>query len=220
MDPRRIADLLDPFLRSDDSPNALTSFQLNQILTYINMLLRWNARMNLTAVREPEEIVTRHFGESFFAARQLFPLGADTPASKNSQVFDLGSGAGFPGIPIKIWAPQIHLTLIESNGKKATFLREVVRGLQLANVSVEARRAEDLKQSQADILTLRAVEKFEAIVPVAAELLKQGGRLVLLVGTEQTRRVPTLASAVAWQNAIPVPFSSRRVLLAGSKVEF
>src|SRR3989442_14834828 len=102
----RIAELLQPFL-----PVPLVESQLQAISTYIDMLLRWNARINLTAVRQPEEIVTRHFGESLFAARRLFPATmADNqpPAdhqrpTTNNRVIDVGSGAGFPGIPIKIW---------------------------------------------------------------------------------------------------------------------
>src|SRR3989442_13306046 len=131
----RIAELLQPFL-----PVPLVESQLQAISTYIDILLRWNARINLTAVRQPEHIVTRHFGESLFAARHLFPnprVRTDAPAAgpqhERSErlpalsVFDIGSGAGFPGLPLKIWAPEIHLTLIESNHKKASFLREVIR---------------------------------------------------------------------------------------------
>src|SRR5207253_3379046 len=147
----RIAELLQPFL-----PVPLVESQLQAISTYIDILLRWNARINLTAVRQPEHIVTRHFGESLFAARHLFPdprVRTDTPAAgpqharsdrpPATSVLDIGSGAGFPGLPLKIWAPEIHLTLIESNHKKATFLREVIRALTLTDVDVFPGRAEN-----------------------------------------------------------------------------
>ena len=106
--------------------------------------------MNLTAIRDPEEIVPRHFGESFFLARHVFPDAngdaesdrAKLVARSSKLVVDLGSGAGFPALPIKIWAPEIHLTMIESNHKKAAFLREVTRALTLTNVDVIAERAE------------------------------------------------------------------------------
>lgn len=147
MDTPRIAALLDPFL---DFP--LNPTRLDQTSTYIDLLLRWNARINLTAVRDPEEIITRHFGESFFLARHVFPkhpqeapLGFPTlEPEPPATVVDLGSGAGFPGLPVKIWAPEIHLTLIESNHKKAAFLREVVRALTLTDVDVIAARAESI----------------------------------------------------------------------------
>ena len=215
MDPAQISQLLEPFLRSQDSLIDMTSLQLDNISTYIDILLRWNAHINLTSVRQPEEIVARHFGESLFAARYLFPTRPTVEEESGEHVFDLGSGAGFPGIPIKIWNPTIRLTLIESNGKKATFLREVVRRLQLDNVTVEAKRAEDLKKAQADTITLRAVEKFATALPIATELLKQGGTLALLVGSEQASRVASLTPAIRWQASIPVPLSSRRTLLIG-----
>src|SRR5271157_6453642 len=127
MHPARIAELLQPFLQqaNDQRPTANDALY-NHISTYIDILLRWNARINLTAIRDEEEIVTRHFGESLFAARHLFPntphvgtaaLGCPAERSSAIRVADLGSGAGFPGLPIKLWAPEISLTLIESNQK-------------------------------------------------------------------------------------------------------
>jgi len=150
MDPARICSLLDPFL---DRP--LTSDQLEQTSIYIDLLLRWNSRINLTAIRDPDEIVARHFGESFFLARHVFPdpaVGAPRTTDHRplATVVDLGSGAGFPGLPVKIWAPGIHLTLVESNHKKAAFLREVVRALTLMNVDVIAERAEFLADRLAE----------------------------------------------------------------------
>jgi 16S rRNA (guanine527-N7)-methyltransferase len=213
MDTSRIAELLQPFLAG----STLSTSQLQNISTYINILIRWNARMNLTAVREPEEIVTRHFGESLFAARHLFPsepvdLGSNPPP----RVADLGSGAGFPGLPIKIWAPSIRLTLIESNLKKAVFLREVARALTLMNVDVFAGRAEDLPAHQADLVTLRAVEHFHAALPVAARLVAKPGRLVLLITQAQADRAVKGLPEFGWAEPIPVPLSSRRILLVGS----
>ena len=152
MDLTRIAGLLTPF-----HPGTISPLQLQQISTYLELLLRWNARVNLTSVREPEYIVTRHFGESLFAASQLFPAG-QLPAS-NCRLLDVGSGAGFPGLPIKIWAPPLALTLIESRQRKATFLREVVRALGLTDVTVFSGRAQDFP-GRAEVVTVRAVERF------------------------------------------------------------
>ena len=112
METVRIAELLDPFMETEPSA-VLSANQLQSISTYIDLLIRWNTRVNLTAVRQPEDIVTRHFGESLFAARHLFP--SPTQRTAVARVVDVGSGAGFPGLPIKIFAPQIRLTLIESN---------------------------------------------------------------------------------------------------------
>src|SRR4051812_14340378 len=135
--PARIAELLDPFL-GPGNDQRLTSNDLARISTYIDLLQHWNARINLTAIRDEQEIVTRHFGESLFAARHLFPRCSSVPpVVKALKVADVGSGAGFPGIPIKVWAPEIELTLIESNHKKATFLKEVTRALTLTNINIQ-----------------------------------------------------------------------------------
>src|SRR6476661_5653793 len=137
METARIAELLKPFLQEyDGNREALSQPQLQQLSQYLDLLLRWNAKTNLTSVREPEEIVTRHFGESLFLARHVSREQLRT-------AIDLGSGAGFPGIPLKIYAPHIAVTLIESQNKKATFLNEVIRRLTLMNINVLSGRAEE-----------------------------------------------------------------------------
>jgi 16S rRNA (guanine527-N7)-methyltransferase len=249
MHPARIAELLRPFLDpvpgSAEEPAVpaksatLLPQQLEYISTYIDILLHWNARINLTAIRQPEEIVTRHFGESLFAARHLFPspsgvgtadrvgTGASPVQSERSSgslandqrpttsdVIDIGSGAGFPGLPLKIWAPQIHVTLIESNQKKATFLREVIRALTLTYINVFPGRAQDYP-TQADVVTLRAVEHFTTTLPAAANLVAPAGRLMLLIGQAQVNQLPTLAPIFQWPHPIPIPLSANRVLLIG-----
>jgi 16S rRNA (guanine527-N7)-methyltransferase len=249
LDTNRIAELLEPFLtdsshlikschseRSEESRfeshATLSQLQLQNISTYIDLLLRWNARINLTAIRQPEAIVTRHFGESIFAARQLFPKtptwGQPTKpalsqaegavqAEQNSaqSVIDLGSGAGFPGMPIKIWAPEIALTLIESNQKKATFLREVTRALTLTNINVFSDRAEHYSNPSTQVVTLRAVERFESMLPTATNLVAPKGRLALLISEAQLALVQSLTPTFTWTSPKPVPLSSSRILLIG-----
>ncbi len=185
---------------------------------YIDILLRWNARINLTAVRKPEEIVTRHLGESLFAARHLFRASSErnpNDAGRGSyDAIDIGSGAGFPGLPLKIWAPELKLTLIESNQRKATFLREVIRALTLTNVDVFSARAEQFSGT-ASIVTLRAVEQFERTLPVAERLVAPAGRLALLIGEGQVEAARKLLPDLHWQDPLPIPQSSQRVLLVG-----
>ena len=196
----RIAELLTPFM----GDQALAEDQLISISTYIDLLLKWNARMNLTAVRDAEQIVERHFGEALFAARHLL-----TPDSAIS-VADVGSGAGFPGIPLKIYAPQIKLTLIEAHGKKATFLREVLRALHYTDAAVFANRAEQWGQ-KAELVTLRAVERFEDVLPVASRLVSSGNRLALLIGKQQSPQAETILRR-DWHPEIQIPGSRERVL--------
>ena len=206
-----ISELLAPFLSA-----PLSELQLSQLASYLEILHRWNARMNLTAIRDPEPVVTRHFGESLFAAQKLYSRSPEPEA----RLLDIGSGAGFPGIPIKIWSPELHVTLLESQNKKATFLREVVRALELKNVTVFAGRAEDLvlpkpeAHSPKPVVTLRAVEKFDRILPVAAQLAA-GGRLALLVGSVQVEPAKLLAPTFRWSAPLPIPQSLARVVLVG-----
>jgi 16S rRNA (guanine527-N7)-methyltransferase len=248
MNQARIAELLQPFLgisanaaisselcdseplKAGQKPRLLSPFQLQCISTYIDILVRWNARISLTSIRDPEEIVTRHFGESLFAACHLFPSAPSVPARSEAtgpsvvkdfarpRVADLGSGAGLPGLPIKLWAPHIALTLIESNQKKATFLREVTRTLILTDVNVHAGRAESLAtQSTFDLVTLRAVERFADILPLAARLLTPAGRLALLIGTSQLHQARTILPDFSWQNPLSVPSSQSRIVLVGRR---
>ena len=125
---------------------------------------------------------------------------------------DLGSGAGFPGIPIKLWAPEIKLTLIESNQKKATFLREIVRALTLTDVDVQNTRAESLTDISFNVVTLRAIERFESILPVAANLIARGGHLALLIGQLQLPQAQSALPTLTWSAPITIPQSEARIL--------
>jgi 16S rRNA (guanine527-N7)-methyltransferase len=196
-------------LASFVGPASLSSEQLAQVSAYLDMLLKWNSKINLTAVREPEEIVTRHFGESFFAARHLFPT-----RDFSMTAIDVGSGPGFPGVPLKIWNPALSLTLIEANQKKAVFLREVIRSLQLGCVDVLNQRAEAVG-AKADLVSLRAVEQFEDTVLIASRLLEDNGTLALLIGAAQVERAQRLLPGLRWDSPISIPLSRNRVLLIG-----
>ncbi len=204
MNEARISELLSPFL----GKTALSDRQLSAVWTYLEIILKWNSKINLTAIRNADEIVTRHFGESFFVAARLLP-----DQNSNSSVIDIGSGAGFPGLPIKIWSPGIALTLVESNQRKATFLREVVRALAFAKVDAATERAENIA-IQADVVTLRAVERFESVLPVIQNLLKPEGHAALLIGLSQVEVAKT-ALPLQWQEPIAIPLSQSRVLLVG-----
>ncbi len=208
METARTPALLAPYLESEE----LSPGQVDQLSKYLDLLLKWNARMNLTAVREPEQIVTRHFGESLFTARHLFPL-PDAAATLG----DVGSGAGFPGLPIAIARPHVRVTLIEAHGKKSVFLKEVVRSLGLANVAVLASRAEKCVE-RFDVVTFRAVEHFEAILPVSADLVTDGGRLAALVGSSQVEAITTVIGK-EWQigESVYFPDSSQRLVWIASR---
>jgi 16S rRNA (guanine527-N7)-methyltransferase len=179
--------LLQPYL-----PAGVPAGIAEKLSAYLDLLLKWNARTNLTAIRQPEEMVRRHFGESLFAG-SLVPEGAET-------MLDLGSGGGFPGIPIQILRPEIAVTLAESQGKKAAFLREAVRTLGLAT-EVWADRAEKLTGSF-DIVAMRAVDKMQEMIPVAERLIRLGGHMMLLTTRAQVEALGQPARSV-----MPLPGS-------------
>ena len=257
MDPARITELLQPFVEGPLSPRPIREWTepsvlaksfhsgeassveksallspvlLQNISTYIDLLLRWNARINLTAVRDPEEMVARHFGESLFAARHLFPdprvpfpgeappqeTASHPPGRSARDLIDLGSGAGFPGLPIKMCAPGIRATLIESNQKRVTFLREAIRALRLTDINVFSGRGEYFAE-RGQLVTLRAVERFDAVLPATANLVVASGRLALLVGGAQVERARQLLPTFVWQHPVSIPLSSNRVLLLGNR---
>ena len=164
----QIAEILAPYCAVDKT-------LAGKLSAYLDLLLRWNARTYLTAIRSPEEIVQRHFGESLFAGMHL---GDPLP----STLLDLGSGAGFPGLPIALLHPRIAVTLAESQNKKSTFLREVIRTLGLRNVEVWAGRAEDFPEGRRfHTVTLRAVDNMQAALAAASSLAQV--QMVLLAGS-------------------------------------
>lgn len=203
METSRIVALLQPYYE------ALSPAQAEQISIYLDKLILWNSRMNLTSVRDPESIVIRHFGESLFLARHLRERKL---LSEATAVLDIGSGAGFPGIPLQIAHPEIRLTLIEAHGRKAVFLKEILRALAL-KADVKNVRAEDLPlamHGSADVVTLRAVEKFERILPVAAQFVRPGRFLAILVGKDQVSSAQKVMKNWQFNPLLPIPGSQNR----------
>ena len=161
----RMAALLRPYV----GEAALTPDVLGSLHAYLGLLLRWNAHTNLTSIRDAEDLVQRQIGESLFAARFL-------PAS--GTLLDFGSGAGFPGIPLRIFRQELAVTLAESQGKKASFLREVLRTLPL-EANVWARRVEQMPPVRTfDVVTMRAVDATAAMLPHAVARVHPSGLLV------------------------------------------
>ena len=158
-------------------------------------------------MRDRQQIVTRHFGESLFAGECL-------DLAKASTLIDIGSGAGFPALSLKVLAPHLQMTLIESQQKKVAFLREVVRELGMQHVSVLNARAEE-QQIEADVVTLRAVEKFDNVLPVALKMIAAHGRVCLLIGSKQEQNARMLAPQISWEKPRTIPGSRERVVLVG-----
>jgi 16S rRNA (guanine527-N7)-methyltransferase len=167
----RLESLLAPYLGSHPTPAPL----YEQLSAYLDLLLKWNARTNLTAIREPEAIVHRHFGESLFAGTHLA-----SRLAPHAALLDFGSGAGFPGLPIQLLLPHLRVTLAESQNKKAAFLREAVRTLGLST-EVFAARVETMAAGQRfDAVTLRAVDRMPEALDAARGRIVPGGWLAVL----------------------------------------
>jgi 16S rRNA (guanine527-N7)-methyltransferase len=184
--------------------------QVLQIQQYIGILLAWNDKVNLTAIRDPLEILHRHFCESMFAGISV-PIEA-------GRLADVGSGGGFPGLPLKILRPGLHVFLIESNIKKATFLAEVIRELGLKDAQVIVRRYEELGEEIAplDYVCSRALGEFPKFLDWAHSDQIAAKQVILWIGTNDLPEIQKILTW-DWQKPIPVPNSLRRLLLVGTR---
>ena len=202
---RQICDALSPYAISPDE------IQIAKIRDFTGLLLKWNRSVSLTSITDPIEIVGSHFGESMFAAQLL--------AMENCRLVDIGTGAGFPGLALKIAVPSLQVTLIESNKKKCAFLSEVVRILDLPTLRF-AERFEQIKPETipADIITSRAVGEFKQLLRWSANALVGRGHLLLWVGAEDSTRIAS-TSGWTWQPAVHIPDSQRRFLLIGRSIK-
>ena len=196
---------------------ALTEFglpayddQVLQIQQYIKILLAWNDKVNLTAIRDPLEILHRHFCECMYAAEAI-PL-------EKGRLADVGSGGGFPGLALKIVRPGLQVFLVESNIKKVTFLAEVIRELGLNGAQVLARRYEELGEEVAplDYICSRALGEFPGFLEWARSEQIAANQVILWIGSRDLPEIQSI-NTWDWQEPIPVPHSLRRLLLVGRK---
>ena len=190
---------------------SLNDRQVEQIQQYTKILLTWNDKVNLTAIRDPLEILYRHFCESMFGAR-LLPV-------ENCRLADVGTGGGFPGLALKILRPDLDVYLVESNIKKATFLAEVVRELGLTSARVLISRYEELGEEIAplDVVCSRALGDFANFLRWAASHVHAKQALLWLGG----RDLDEVKAAPGWTWAEPtaVPKSLQRYLVLGTRAE-
>jgi 16S rRNA (guanine527-N7)-methyltransferase len=184
--------------------------QVLQIQQYIEILLAWNEKVNLTAIRDPLEILYRHFCESMYASVAV-PV-------ENGRLADVGSGGGFPGLPLKIIRPNLRVFLVESNIKKATFLAEVVRTLDLKDTQVIVRRYEELNEEVAplDYVCSRALGEYPDFLEWASSRETGAKNVILWIGARDLPEIQKI-STWDWQEPIAVPHSLQRLLLVGNR---
>jgi 16S rRNA (guanine527-N7)-methyltransferase len=154
---------------------SLNHPQVEMFWLYLQELLEWNSRFNLTAIGDPEDIIIKHFVDSLTPLRYLAGSGS---------LLDIGPGAGFPGIPLKIAAPMLNLQLVEANRKKVSFLKHIIRTLGLENVTVLHGRIEEMAHSEKsfEIIISRAFRKLEPLLQLVSPLLKPENTLVAMLG--------------------------------------
>jgi 16S rRNA (guanine527-N7)-methyltransferase len=200
----RIRELLAPF------GILLTSDQISRLNAYLDLLLTWNTRINLTSIRTPEECVTRHFAESLYLSRR-YVLGG--------RLLDVGSGAGFPGLALKIAFPSLAATLLEPVAKKRAFLKEVARNCGFSNVEVRPERVDAYRSTnperQFDVATSRAVGGIPEICRQMASCLKIGGKIFLWLGEDASAHVSSHTPEVEWREVLPIPLSQKRKIFCG-----
>jgi 16S rRNA (guanine527-N7)-methyltransferase len=183
------------------------------IQSYIPLLLQWNRSISLTTVTDPEEIVRFHFGESLFAA-SCAPI-------RDGRLADVGTGAGFPGLPLKMLLPSLEVSLIESNAKKAAFLAEVARRLGLKDVHILHSRMDELAAKTGlapitpfDFITARAFGQFDSLLAWSKAHLAGSGKIVLWLGQDDIVSVFEKAGW-CWDKPSQIPGSRRRFIVSG-----
>ncbi|MBZ4038087.1 16S rRNA (guanine(527)-N(7))-methyltransferase RsmG [Novilysobacter selenitireducens] len=191
---------LPPLLRAGLVDLQLDPALETPLLDYLSLLLRWNRTYNLTAVRDPREMVTKHLLDSL----AMHPY-VDGLAGAGGALADLGTGAGLPGIPLAIAKPGLRVMLVESAGKKARFMREAVRQLKLADVQVAESRIEALDMPGAfDAITARALATLPLLVEWGGPLLKPDGRLLAMKGVEPAEEIAALPEGWAVEAVHPL----------------
>lgn len=197
IDKSQIDGLLQPF------GITLSPRQTEILIVYLNLLLRWNKKINLTAIRTPQECVTRHFGESLLLARHEQLTG---------RLLDVGSGAGFPALALKLVFPELEVTLLEPVAKKRAFLKEAVRACAFSGVEVRGERLQDLKRGTLyDTITMRAVG-FD-LVKEAMPHMKPLGKVYLWLSQTQAQELVKMDNGLEWGAAIEIPGSRERIIL-------
>jgi 16S rRNA (guanine527-N7)-methyltransferase len=196
----QIAEALAPFAVE------LSEQQLTSIQSYVSLLLTWNQSVSLTAVKEPLEIVARHFGESMFAGTFL--------QFRSGRLADVGTGAGFPGLALRIAFPGLSAVLLEPNLKKCAFLNEVKRALNLDRVEIKRARFEECREREFDFVCCRALGEHRQFLQWARAAVAVEGRVVLWLGAEDAVRIARTSGWI-WDAPVRIPESRRRVVLCG-----
>lgn len=190
MEIEKFEEILRTYLKKIDI--ELSKKQIEQFYTYMNLLLEWNEKINLTAITEPKEVILKHFVDSLTISAYI---------KKGSKLVDMGTGAGFPGIPLKILRDDIEITLVDSLNKRINFLNEVIKELELREISTVHARAEEFGQNKKyrekfDIATSRAVANLSTLSEYLVPLVKLEGKIICMKGSEVKEEVENAKNAI------------------------
>lgn len=179
----------------------LTELQIQQFTRYAELLMEWNQKFNLTAIANPEGIATKHFADSLTLVPVLTRLAAEH-AEPITSVLDLGTGAGFPGLPLKIALPNLHVTLMDSTGKKVLFCQTVIDTLKLSDIRALNGRAEEAAHSpqhreRYDLVVARAVAPLATLVEYLLPFVRVGGLCIAMKGSDAEAELSQAQGAVA-----------------------
>ncbi|MGH9430855.1 MAG: 16S rRNA (guanine(527)-N(7))-methyltransferase RsmG [Terriglobia bacterium] len=203
-DEKWLCNLLEPYGLS------LGSIETSQLLTYLGLLTRWNPHVNLVSTASPEVWVRRHFAESLYLSRVITLEGP---------LIDIGSGAGFPALPLKIVFPDLSITLLEPVGKKRAFLKEVIRVCNLKGVEVRSERLEDYDPGPRSfsVATSRAVGHFGELVQQVSSFLEDQGRIFVWVSAKQRTELEAVSKWVTWDKPIDIPRTDNSQIWCGKR---
>lgn len=170
----------------------ITETQKNKFYNYMNLLIEWNNRINLTAITEPREIILKHFVDSMTILEEI---------GDSSKIIDVGTGAGFPGIPLKIANDSLEIVLLDSLNKRINFLNEVIQILELKKISSIHFRVEEVGQNvnyreKFDVVTSRAVASLNILAEYMLPLIKVGGKCICMKGSEIEREIENSKKAI------------------------
>ena len=170
----------------------LNEEQQTKFYKYMELIIDWNKKINLTAITEPGEVINKHFIDSISILKQI---------ESKDKVVDIGTGAGFPGVPIKIANPSIEITLVDSLNKRINFLKEIIKELDLKGIEAVHARAEEFGQSKAyrekyDVVTSRAVARLNILVEYMLPIVKVGGKCICMKGPESEEEIKEAQKAI------------------------
>ncbi len=191
----------------------LTEGGLEQLSLYLELLLRWNRRVNLTGLRDPRAIVRRLFGESLYLSRVVQLRG---------WLVDVGSGAGFPGLALKLVAPDLRVTLIEARQRKCAFLKEVVRECGFYAIDVVMERLDHWvghgeRRGKADLITTRAVAVGDSLLDRMAVLLDDSGKAIFFATSDNAESIMSHTAGWLWQRPVVIPSARNSVVVVGGR---